>query len=143
MKKIFKTGFILCLLCGLLSSMAFAANTQFTRYNIGNTGYNWNTAYGSNNTKATTKANWFINIEQLSFGGASTNGTLGMAHTPLLNGIQAGGIGWAKTAPTGYMYIGWGGYSGAAGNTYVLGVRLDSLITNFQNGYTVGWWNSN
>lgn len=92
MKKLLKSGFVLCLMVGLLSSMALAGNSPVSRYNIYSSGYRWLNAPGSENTKATTLANWFMRVDMLDFAGGNTNGTLGMAYAPVINSGQAGGI---------------------------------------------------
>lgn len=145
MRKIIKTGVLVALMVCVLSSMAFAGNTVYSRYYIASSSLktNWYVAPASNNTKATTQANWFMRIDSLNFGGGSTSGTLGMAYTPTQNSAQAGGIHWSKYAHSDYQYTGWGGYNGAAGNTYLIGMRLDTLITGVSNANTTGYWNSN
>lgn len=145
MKKAIKAGVLVCLMCSLLSSLALAGNSPVSRYNIPSSGLTtwWYVAPGSSNTKATTKANWFMNINMLDFNGGSTSGTLGMAYTPTQNEKQAGGIHWSKTTHSNYVYTGWDSYNGAAGNTYLMGCRLDTLITGVKEAKTTGWWNSN
>ena len=130
-------------MCVFVSSFAMAGNTAYSRYGISSRADKyWYEAPSSYNTKATTKANWFMNIEKLDFGGGKTSGTWGMGYTPLINGSQAGDIHWSLTTHSSYAYTGWGSYNGAAGNKYLLGVRLDTLVTGAKSAYTVGWWNS-
>ena len=143
MRKILKASVVLCLVVSLFSSMALAGNSPVSRYLIYSNGYTRYEAYGSENTKATTQANWFMNVEKVDFAGGNTSGTLGMAYTPLINSKQAGGIHWTKYPHSNYVYTGWAGYNGASGNRYILGVRMDSLITGVSGASTTGWWNSN
>ncbi len=145
MKKFLKVSVILCLLCGLLSVTAFAADSHYSLYNMKNTGRNWNST-GSFNTKATAGASWYMRITGIGFGGASTSGTLGIAHAP---GRYIGGSSpysvsgtpyWSKTT-CGNAFMGWQD-GGIANTDYVLLVRLDDLITGTSSAYTTGWWNA-
>lgn len=142
MKKILKSLVLTGLLCAFISSAAMAGNTAYSRYNLSSSGYTWQHTW-SYNTKATTKANWFMYVEKLNFGGGKTSGTLGMAYTPMINGQQAANVHWALAPHSNWVYTGWGNYNGSAGNRYELGVRMDSLITGVSSAYTVGQWNSN
>ena len=70
----------------------------------------------------------------------STDGTLGMAFTPLRNSQTVGAeVAWYKKANTSYKYYSWNN-NGECGK-YKLGARLDTLITNGY-GHGKGYWNA-
>ena len=144
MKRFIKCGIVLCLLCGLLTTTAMAGNSSFSRYNFGNTGRTW-LPTSSYNTKATTRANWFIQVNYLSFGGGNTSGTLGIAHAPTLSNplVPMAYTHWALSSDSYAKYYAWLPDCGAANLTYQLGVRLDDLIYPISAATTTGYWNSN
>lgn len=143
MKRFLKTGVVLCLLCCFLTTTAFAGNEKYSKYALKNTGYNWN-GTGSYNTKTAENKNWFMQVNYVGFGGASLNGTLGMAHAPCIGTSQRGAIHWASTPSSTWVYTGWLSDCGAT-VTYQLGVRVDSemLLGNAQYAATSGYWNAN
>lgn len=142
MKKFLKIIAVVCILTMLLAMSAMAANSDYSRYGLTNTGQRWQPTY-STNRKATPEAYWFIQVEDIGFGEGNTSGTLGMAHVPTYNSDPRAYIHWTKTTnPYAYYYAWLPGY-GAADMFYQLSVRLDDLIYPTTSAYTKGYWNSN
>lgn len=142
-KRIAKLGVLLTLALGVFATSPLAGDTVFSRYNISSSGYWWNEAPASYNTKASAGVPWYIRVEMLDFNGANLSGGYGMAYSPMVNGSAASSYyHWTKTTHTKNVSVNWGSGNGAANIKYVLGARVDSNYTNITGAKTNGHWNA-
>ena len=142
-KKLAKLGILLTMAVGVLATSPLAGDTVFSRYYISSSGYNWNEAPASYNTKASAGMPWYIRVEMLDFNGANLSGGYGMAYSPMVNGSAASvNYHWTKTTHTKNTSVDWGSGYGAVNIKYVLGMRVDSNYTNIKNAKTNGHWNA-
>ena len=148
MRKKLLTGIMTAVMVMCLGvTPVFAGNTNFNTGTVTNYSGSYTYREMSNypNTKATTNADWFINISSLSFSGSTAN-TLGIMFTPMVrtgsNTYKAVGaaVAWTRTT-MGTKYYSWNGH-GTANVTYYLGVRLDTLL-NTTIASASGYWNAN
>ena len=141
MKKIIKILAVSMIMCCFCMTPAYAGNTEYdTLCMINEYGTKtFNALNHSDNTKTSKNVDWYMKVNSLTFN-VSTDGTLGMAFTPLRNSQTVGAeVAWYKKANTSYKYYSWNN-NGECGK-YKLGSRLDTLITNGY-GHGKGYWNA-
>lgn len=129
------------IMCCFCMTPAYAGNTEYdTLCMINEYGTKtFNALNHSDNTKTSKNVDWYMKVNSLTFN-VSTDGTLGMAFTPLRNSQTVGAeVAWYKKANTSYKYYSWNN-NGECGK-YKLGARLDTLITNGY-GHGKGYWNA-
>lgn len=128
------------LLCMLVSSTVLA-DSDYSAYNIKDSGYSFQKVDNSCNHKTTNWNRWFVVAEALNYTPNNSKKGWGVCYTTVHgNGEQAGASRiWILNASNSWYTGSWNGYNYTG--YYFLGVRPDSVF-NGSSIYASGYWNA-